>query len=60
MTKKFAALFMALTILASGAAGFGGACLANYLAAPKPQITPLPEPPRTYCRRRTPRTTDSV
>jgi len=32
MKKKFAALLVALTIIASGAAGFGGTCLANYLS----------------------------
>jgi len=41
MKKKFIALLVAFTIVASGAAGFGGACLANAFAAPAAQVTPL-------------------
>ena len=41
MKTKPIALLMAITILASGVAAFGGTCLANLLAAPVEQITPL-------------------
>ncbi|MDR2687955.1 MAG: trypsin-like peptidase domain-containing protein [Oscillospiraceae bacterium] len=41
MKKRFVALLVALTIAASGAAGFGGACLANVLAAPAAKTAPL-------------------
>jgi len=41
MKKKSIALLVAFTIAASGAAGFGGACLANYFAAPAAQVMPL-------------------
>ena len=41
MKTKPIALLMAITIAASGVAAFGGTCLANLLAAPVEQITPL-------------------
>ena len=42
MKKKFAALFMAITVVASGAAGFGGTCLANHLASPQATVQAAP------------------